>query len=103
GFSGSAVRRVQRHQLRLAGVLREVELADEVAEQLCVLADDGARVGPAVRLWVEPLAAEEVVFDELQVGVERECLVVDVAVAGPGADQEAGYTQPVALPVDRRR
>ena len=45
----------------------------------CVLADVGPRVGPAVGRGFEPLAAQEVVLDELVVGVEAEGLVVDVA------------------------
>ena len=53
----------------------------EVAEHRRVLAHVGPRVGAAVGRWVEPLAAEEVVLDELGVGVEAQRLVVDVALA----------------------
>ena len=55
----------------------------QVPERLCVLADDRSRIGAAVGPRVEPLPAEEVVLDELQVRVEGERLVVDVARAAP--------------------
>ena len=41
----------------------------------------GPRVGAAVGRRVEPRAVEEVVLDELEVGVEAQRLVVDVARA----------------------
>src|SRR3954447_10378266 len=84
-------------------MLREVELAEKVAEGLHVLADDGAGIGAAVGLRVDALPAEEVVLDELEVRVERERLVVDVVVPRPRADQQAGHAEPIALAVDRRR
>ena len=54
---------------------------DEVAEDLRVLAYVGAGVGSAVGPGVDPLPVEEVVFDEFEVGVLAEDLVVDVALS----------------------
>ena len=69
-----------RQDQRRPRLLVEVEVGDEVAEDGRVLADVGARVGAAVGRRVEALAAEEVVLDELDVGVEAQRLVVDVAL-----------------------
>ncbi len=57
--------------------LAEVEVGGEVAELGAVLAHVGSGVGASVGCGVDPLAAEEVVFDELQVRVEAQCLMVD--------------------------
>src|SRR6476659_7910046 len=62
-----------------AGRLGEVEVADEVAQHRLVLADAGARVWSAVGSGIDAGAAEEVVFDELDVRVVAEYLAVDVA------------------------
>src|SRR3954454_2384089 len=82
----------QRTPRRLA----EVELAPEVAELLGVLPDVGARVGAAIGGRVQPLAAEEVVLDELQVRVEAQRLVVDLALTGVRADEQAGDPHAIA-------
>src|SRR5436305_15311662 len=60
-------------------------------------------VGPSIGVRVEPLPAEEVVLDELQVGAEAEPLMVDVPLPRVGADHQAGDTEAVAEPVDHRR
>jgi hypothetical protein len=52
--------------------LVEVEVRGEVTQHGGVLAHGGAGVGTAVSLGIETAAAEEVVFDELQVGVVTE-------------------------------
>src|SRR5262249_50045592 len=57
----------------------------------------------AVRPWVEARATEEVVFDELEVGVVAEGLVVDVAAFGVGADHAAGDADAVPVGVDAGR
>src|SRR5213078_3403451 len=62
-----------------------------------------SRVGASVGAGVEPLAVQEVVFDELVVSVERQDLVVDDALPGVGADDDAGHAEPVAVLVDYRR
>src|SRR5262249_35569904 len=79
-------RRVERQQHRRARNLAEVEVGRQVAEQRQILAHAGPGVGAAVGGGVEPGAAEEVVLDELQVGVAAERLVVDVALPGVGGD-----------------
>ena len=66
---------------RWARRLVEVEVVGEVAEDLLVLADVGSGIGSAVGGGVDALAVQEVVLDELVVGVEAEGLVVDVAAA----------------------
>ncbi len=75
----------------------------QVAEHRHVLADRRPRVGPPVRRRVEPQTAEEVVLDELGVGVEAQDLVVDEAAPRVRRDQERGHPQAVAVLVDRRR
>jgi len=62
--------RVYGQEERWAGFLAEVEVGDQVAQDRRVLADVRARVGPAVGGRVEALATQEVVLDELGVGVE---------------------------------
>ena len=68
--------------------LVEIEVGGEVAELGCNLADVRAGVGSSVGARVQSSPAEEVVFDEFDDRVEAECLVVDVAAAGVGADDE---------------
>ena len=84
-------------------VLGEVEVVREVAEDRCVFADVGACVWSAVGARIEPLAAEEVVLDELRVGVEAERLMVDVAALRVGADHDPRDAQAIAVRIDRRR
>src|SRR5206468_1868648 len=85
--------RVQGKEERAPRPLPEVEVLDEVAEDLFVLADVGAAVWAAVGLRVEAAPAEEVVLDELEVRVEAQRLVVDVAPPGVGADHEPRHAQ----------
>ena len=80
GPNVSAVRRVEREDQRRAGFLVEVEVSARLPRIFDVLADVGARVGAAVGRGFESPAVQEVVLDELQVGVEAERLVVDVAL-----------------------
>ena len=77
--------------------------SDEIAEQLHLLAHGGARVRPPVGLGVEPLPAQEPVFDQLQVGVVAERLRVDEPRLGPRADHHRGHPQSPAVLVDHRR
>src|SRR6267154_6336804 len=69
--------RVRGQQQRRAGRLAEVEVVEQIPEDRGVLADVGPGIGPAIGRGVEPGAAEEVVLDELQVGVAAEDVVVD--------------------------
>src|SRR5207245_559322 len=66
---------------------REVELLRQVAEFVRLLTHGRPGVRSAVGLRVEAGAAEEVVLDELQVRVEGERLVVDVATPGIRTDE----------------
>ncbi len=54
------------------GLLAEVEVVGQVAEDLLVLTDIGSRVGTTVGGGVDALAVQEVVLDELVVGVEAQ-------------------------------
>src|SRR5699024_4114002 len=65
-----ALRGVERQENRSPRLPGEVEVAFEVAEDRLVLAYVGPRVGSAVGARVDPLAVQEVVLDELEVGVE---------------------------------
>src|SRR5437667_5452341 len=94
---------MDREQERPARALAEIEFGDEVPELGSALPDVGARVGPAVGARVEPGPAQENVLDELEVRVEREHLVVDVAAPSVRRDEEAGNPDAVALAVDARR
>jgi hypothetical protein len=83
--------------------LREVKVVGQVAEDRLVLADVGTRIGTPVGLRIDALTTEEVVLDELHVGVEAERLVVDVALLRVGADHQPRDAQPVAQGVDLGR
>src|SRR5947209_17988793 len=98
-----AVCRMRVQDQRPPRLLREVEVLDEVAEDRRVLAYVWARVGPSVGSWIEPLSVQEVVLDELGVGVDAQRLVVDEATPRIRADHESGDAEPVAVFVDRRR
>src|SRR5207248_11276483 len=93
-------RRTKREEERRPRLLVEVEVLREIAEDRLVLADVRATVGAAVGLGIEPPATEEVVLDELEVGVEAEGLVVDVALLRVGAYHERRHAQSVSLAVD---
>src|SRR5207244_8213191 len=80
--------------------LVEVELAREIAEPWHALADRRAGVGSPVARRIQTLAAEEPILDQLEVGVERERLVVDHAATGPRADEQAGDADAVSVLVD---
>ena len=74
--------------------LGEVEVVGEVAEDAFVLANVGPWVWSPVGFRVEALAVEEVVLDELDVGVEAETLVVDVAALAYGLMTRPGTRSP---------
>ena len=76
------------------GLLREVEVLAEVAEDLHLLADRRAGIGATVGRRVESLPAEEHVLDELEVRVEAERLVVDDALAAYGLITNDGTRMP---------
>src|SRR5690242_1387035 len=103
GDGGRVGWRVGGQQDRGAGRLAEVEVPAELAEHRLVLTDVGAPVGTAVGGRIEAGGAEEVVFDELQVGVTGQDLVVDVAAPGVRRDDQAGHAQAVTVLVDGGR
>src|SRR5215471_4975245 len=76
---GRAGRGMRAQQDRRSRLLAEVEVRVQVAQDARVLADVRARVGAAVGLRVEPRSVQEVVLDELVVGVEGQDLGVDVS------------------------
>src|SRR4249920_1265543 len=80
--------------------LGEVELVREVTELRGVLPHGRPRVGPPVGQRVEPLAAQESILDQLEIGVERQRLVIDVAATRPRADHDARHTDAVAVLID---
>jgi hypothetical protein len=71
--------RVNGQDHRLARRLGEVEVLRQIAKLWGGFAHIGPRVWPAIGLRIQSLAAEEVVFDELKVGVEAQCLVVETS------------------------
>ena len=70
----------------------EVEVAREVAEDRDVFSDGWSEVRAAVGLRIEALAVEKIVFDELEVGVEAQHLVIDEARTGIRTDDQRGYS-----------
>lgn len=87
----------------MASGLAEVEVAPDVAQDRGALADVGPGIGTAVGRRINSLATEEVVLDEPEVGIERERLIVDVALACVGADDQTRDAQAVPVPADRGR
>src|SRR5579859_6250068 len=84
-------------------LLAEVEVLRQVAEDRAVLPDIWPAIRAPVGLRVEALAGQEVVLDELEVSIERQRLVVDVARLRVGADHDGRYPQSVAEAVDLGR
>src|SRR5947209_8857223 len=80
--------------------LPEVEVLAEISEQQVVLADVGPGVWAAVGGGIQPFAAEEVVLDELVVGIVAEYLMVDVAAARVRADDDSGHAEAEAVAID---
>src|ERR1035437_7644931 len=54
------------------GTLVEVEVSDQIAKDLLVLTDIWSRVRSTVCRGVEALPVEEVIFDELVIGIEAQ-------------------------------
>src|SRR4051794_16689454 len=92
--------RVQRQRQRREGFLREIEFLPQIAEVLDFLSDRGARVGSSVRRRIKPLPTQEHVFYELQIGVERERLVIDRPCTYPRRDHDAGNTESITVDVE---
>src|SRR5438093_10814769 len=85
--------------------LAEAELRGQIPESGNTCSHGGPRVRAAVEA-VDPLATEEPVLDELEVGVERQRLIVDRAAsrpARPRADHEPGNPYAVAVLIDLER
>src|SRR5438876_346135 len=95
--------RVDRQWLRSPGSLGEVEIGAQVAQHRGVLTHAGSRIRTPVGARIEALATQEVILDELDIGIEAQLLVVDVAMLGLGADHDAWYTEAVAVRVLPRR
>src|SRR6516165_10674865 len=76
-FGGGPRRRRERQDDRRPWWLVEVEVVHEVAELGNGLAHSRTWIGTSVGVRVQACAAEEVVLDELQVGVVAERLMVD--------------------------
>src|ERR1700752_3282849 len=68
---------VRRQQDWTEGCLGEVKIIGQIAKLRCVLPYVGARVGPSVCSGIESRPAQEVVFDELEVGIRAENAVLD--------------------------
>src|SRR6266540_3639001 len=102
GDGGRAWGRPRRQDEGRPGRLREIELVEQVPEDRLVLPDAGAGIPPPVLLRVESLAVQEPVLDELEIGVERQGVVVDVALPRVGTDQQGRHPHRVAEPVAGR-
>src|SRR5947209_6509753 len=83
--------------------LSEIKVLHQVAKLRGVFPYTRPGIGPPICLRVNPLATEEKVFDELQVGVEAQGLVVDQALLGIGANNQSRYAKTIAVLVDDRR
>jgi len=92
--------RIENH--RPSWLLVEVEITDEVSKYRRVLAHSGPRVRAPVGRRVESLPSDEVVLDELRVGVETQGLVVDVAPARIRRDDHCWDPEAVSLAIDDR-
>ena len=87
-------RRVQREDRGRRGFWEKSKSAREVAELRRVLAHRRPRIRPAVGAGSSRGEAQEVVLDELCVGVELQRLVVDVPAPRVRADHEPGTRRP---------
>jgi len=83
--------------------LGEIEIIDQVAEDRHVLTNGRPRVRTPIRLGIDALPVEEHIFDELQVCVETQGLVINKPLLCIRADHQPRDTQAVAVLVDRRR
>ena len=75
---GGITERVGRQENGCSGCLSEVEVFHEVPQDAGVFPNVGPRVGASVGGRVKAGPTEKVVLDELEVGVARKNLVVDV-------------------------
>jgi hypothetical protein len=80
--------------------LGEVKVVCQVSQGGHVLSHRWARIGPAVGGRIDASPGEEAIFDELEVGVATQHLVIDVPAFGVGADHDARHPQAKADLVD---
>src|SRR5215831_18826492 len=94
--------RVGRENCRRSWLLVEVEVGLDIAELAGVFTHVRSGIRSSVGLRVKTLSVQEVVFDELRVGVEAQRLMVDVPGLGVRADDHRGDAQSVSEGVDGR-
>src|SRR5579859_4613323 len=83
--------------------LCEIEISGQVAQNSRILPHIWTRIGTPIGLRIEPRATQEIILDELEVGIKAQGLVIDEALPGIGADDQAGHTQPIAIRIYLRR
>src|SRR5450759_852099 len=88
--------RMHRQRHGRTGSLGEVEICGDVSEDADIFSDVWPWVGPTVGAGINALTAEQILLDELVVGVERECLVIDIPLLGVGADDHGRHSQAVS-------
>ena len=81
----------------------KVEVLDEIAELRIALPDVRPGVWATVGLGVQALSSEEVVFDECDVSVVAEGLMIDVTLLGIRADDHCRHTETETVLVDDGR
>src|SRR5579863_4741326 len=82
---------------RTARRLVEIEICAQIAELRRVFAHVGTAVGAAIGFRIDALAVEEVVFNELHVGVVTQRLMIDKTTAGVRTDHDARHPNAVAV------
>ena len=94
---------VHRQDERRSRLLVKVEVTGQIAENRLVFPNIRSRIRPSVRLRVESLAMQEIGFDELEISVAAERLMIDVPPPGIGTDDYSGHTNSIPEFIDDRR
>jgi hypothetical protein len=94
---------MDREYQGLKGPLGEIEIHEQITNLGYILAYIRTGVGATISLWVDPLASEEQVFDQLDVRILALNLMINETLFGIRADHNTGNAQAEPILVDMRR
>ncbi len=91
------MRWVNRQNHRRAWCLGKVEVRQQITQSRSLLPYTGSRVRATIRPGVDALTIQKVIFNKLEICIKAERLMINIALFGIGADDQAGYPQAIAV------
>src|SRR5271157_502801 len=83
--------------------LLEIEILSQIAENRCIFAYVRTRVGAVIRLRVNALAREKIIFNKLDIRVEAESLVINITSLCVRTDDETRHAESISVYIHCRR